>query len=153
MHFPGGDPSNAPQMTIGKKFASPIKKGTPRTQRAKRRESSKKELSACTSRSMTPSNSRSQTPLASAQSPPSFTVEAEQMETDYQVHELPVVDDTPATAVVDTRIQALETENARLKRQEVYFVREMSYWPRLHSPTLKGEDKGHPQWQRFPQVE
>ena len=36
-HFPNGDPMNDPVSTVGKRFASPIKKG-PRSKRAKDRE-------------------------------------------------------------------------------------------------------------------
>ena len=36
MHFPNGDPQNTPQLNIGKKFASPLKRAAPRTIRARK---------------------------------------------------------------------------------------------------------------------
>ena len=40
-HFPDGDAQKDPQITLGKWFASPIKKGAPRTKRANRRQQEK----------------------------------------------------------------------------------------------------------------
>lgn len=40
-HFKDGNPDNAPDLTIGKKFASPVKKGDSRTRRAQQRQKAK----------------------------------------------------------------------------------------------------------------
>ena len=61
-HFPDANPLNKPDLTLGKHFASPIKKGAPRTKRAKVREQTK-ELETLSAQSS--SCSRSVTPLLS----------------------------------------------------------------------------------------
>ena len=58
-HFPDGDPSKLPTVTLGKRFCSPMKKG-PRAKRAQRRELS---VLSDSSPSPSPSSSRSVTPL------------------------------------------------------------------------------------------
>ena len=44
LHFMNGDPINEPQASIGRRFASPIKKGSDRTTRAIERQRTKKNL-------------------------------------------------------------------------------------------------------------
>ena len=127
-HFPNGDAKNDPTTTLGKRFASPIKKG-PRAKRAKSREAKRQLSKLYSTVSPTPSSSRSVTPSTSEQ--PALTVAVgEQLQSDYQVHELPSgADDSsslpaglqscshPHTEVlVNTalvaRIEYLEAENA-----------------------------------------
>ena len=62
-HFPGGDAKKDPEINLGKRFASPVKKDHPRAKRAKSRESSK-ELAELRMKSpaVSPSSSRSVTP-------------------------------------------------------------------------------------------
>lgn len=62
-HFPGRNVELSPITTLGKRFASPIKKGV-RAERAEQREEQKclRELS----RTSTPSSSRSVTPMPSS---------------------------------------------------------------------------------------
>ena len=84
-------------MNLGKRFASPVKKGAPRTKRAKQRQHNKdieETLSACSSQSVTPSipDSESSSVSAPLQQPPLIVVAGEQLEVDYQLYELPDVD-------------------------------------------------------------
>ena len=86
-HFPNGDAKNDPTTTLGKRFASPIKKG-PRAKRAKSREATRQLSKLYSTVSPTPSSSRSVTPSTFEQ--PALTVAVgEQLQSDYQVHELP----------------------------------------------------------------
>ena len=52
-HFPGGDAKQDPQVALGKRFASPKKKGTPRAKRVQAREANQQlaELSSSSGRS------------------------------------------------------------------------------------------------------
>ena len=131
-HFPNGNAKNDPTTTLEKRFASPIKKGL-RARRAKGREA-KRQLSELYSVvSPTPSSSRSVTPSTLEQPALTATV-GEQLLSDYQVHELPVDDESdssslpaglqscshPQTEVLVNiallaRVEYLEAENARLK--------------------------------------
>ena len=43
-HFMNGDPKNGPQANIGRRFASPVKKGSDRTTRAIERQQTKRNL-------------------------------------------------------------------------------------------------------------
>ena len=125
-HFPSGDVKHDPTMTVGKCFASPIKRGL-RAERAKQREQKQvREFSSSrSSKSVTPvpstASSRPSTPSQVSVAPI-----GEQLETDFQVHELLSVVDAPpqsseAEVLVNTallaRIEALEAENTQLKSQ------------------------------------
>ena len=105
-HFRDGDPRNGPEMTVGKRFASPMKKDVPRSKRAKVRRLNKEyqeTLRSSSSRSVTPNPPLScagTSSLAVSSSvtcstpsptpPPPLTVQVgEQLEVDYSVHELP----------------------------------------------------------------
>ena len=146
-HFPDGNPLNKPDLSLGKRFASPVKKGAPRTKRAKLREQAK-ELEALSAQSS--SQSRSVTPLLNASTssyvsssdslpPPSESpltaCIGEQLDLDYQVHELPQdIDETSSkkttpqprsiatedenlvNAALMARIEFLEAENVTLKK-------------------------------------
>ena len=61
-HFPGGDAKQDPQVALGKRFASPKKKGTPRAKLVRAREANQQlaELSSSSGRS------RSATPIPSS---------------------------------------------------------------------------------------
>ena len=89
-HFPEGDCKNTPSLSLGKRFASPIKQG-PRAKRVRERdeqrqlrESSMSLMSQCSSRSVTP---RQTSPVE--MSPLYTAASGEQLRTDYVVHELP----------------------------------------------------------------
>ena len=125
-HFPNGDARSDPIATLGKRFASPIKKG-PRAKRAKGRQTKKQLSELYSSVSPTPSSSRSVTPSTFEQ--PSLTAPVgEQLVSDYQVHELPVATDGDTgpqahqtevlvkTALL-ARIEYLEAENAKLRKE------------------------------------
>lgn len=94
-HFPGADSTKDPESTLGKRFASPIKKG-PRAKRAKSRESNKqlRELYGSPI-SPTPSTSRSATPYSvpnPAENPPLTVEVGEPLHSDYNVHEVSLPD-------------------------------------------------------------
>ena len=107
---------------VGKRFASPVKRG-PREKRARVREEQRhiRELSSSSSTLATASTSRSVTPTPA----PVYTTEpGEQIESDYQVHELASADspqDCSTNIVLNTallaRIEVLESENICLKSQ------------------------------------
>ena len=133
-HFPEGNVKKTPSITLGKRFASPIKQG-PRAKRAKER-SVDKQL--CESRAQTPlsSSSRSVTPASTSTTSPEpdhevlTTVVGDQYDSDYEVHELPSVEEpahhqptcSSTEVIVNTallaRIEALEAENQHLKRKQ-----------------------------------
>ena len=46
-HFPDGNAQKDPQITLGKRFASPIKKGVPRMKKANRRQQEKDFRETC----------------------------------------------------------------------------------------------------------
>ena len=125
-HFPGGDVKHALTMTVGKRFASPIKRGA-RAETARQRDEEKqvREFNTSRSKSVTPvlstASSRPSTPCQVSVAPI-----GEQLETNFQVHELPSVVDVPpqpseAEVLVNTAllacIEALEAENTQLKSQ------------------------------------
>ena len=129
-HFPGGDAKKDPITTLGKRFASPKKKG-PRAKRAKRREVTKQLSDLFSSPvSPTPSSSRSVTPSTTEQveQPPLTVAVGEQLQSNYQVHELPSdsshTQPPDRTAVlVNTsllaHIEYLESENAHMREQSM----------------------------------
>ena len=87
-HFPNEDSSNEPVSTLGKIFASPIKLKHPRAKRATVRETNK---TLATLRSSMPPPVKSSTPVEMPVSEDvSLTTPiGEQLETNYEVHELP----------------------------------------------------------------
>ena len=141
-HFRDRDPKNGPEVSLGKRFSSPIKKSLPRSKRAKQRQDHRDYQEACCSLSLAPEHSSAKShqshtpsPLASSApstSMPSHTVAAgEQLEVNYQVHELPVelaedLDPCPQEPeqdiVVNTdllaQIKVLESENKVFRGQE-----------------------------------
>ena len=112
-HFPDGDVKKDPQITLGKRFASPMKKEHPRAKRAKGR-SENKELSELRSRSE--SRSRSATPALAT---PADTSQVSQPVTSQA--SLPDNQSKDTALVVSTallaRIELLEAENDRLKKK------------------------------------
>ena len=126
-HFPNGNVELSPVSTLGKRFASPIKKGV-RAERAKQRQEQRQlsELSITPtppSSSKASTSSRSVTPIVSPPpTTPCIATIREQLSTDISVHELPNEDGVPQSStevVVNTallaRIEVLEAENAQLK--------------------------------------
>ena len=143
-HFPGGNPHNKPDLSLGKRFASPVKKGCPRTKRAKQREAARElaTLQAESTRSaneLLPRTSAVESEEAnqnSAGSTPMVVPIGEQLQHDYQVYELPdEIQESPAcvpqpsvsstkeqallNSALIARIEYLEAENARLRQQKV----------------------------------
>ena len=135
-HFRGGDPKNGPERYVGKKFASPLKKHAPRTERANVRKLNKElqESLASSSRSVTPMSSLSTfvSPASSLAStpppiePPLIACVGEQLDTQYSVHELPTspvaatsvsseADRSLVSRALISRIEYLEAENVRLQ--------------------------------------
>ena len=125
-HFPDGDATKPPSVLLGKRFASPVKRG-PRALRARTRE---EEKMLRESRNPTPVSITSLTPLPAASSTTSHTAEiGEQLvsESDYSIHELP--DTLPSESsssenvlvncTLLARIEMLESENNRLKEVKV----------------------------------
>ena len=110
-HFPGGDAqSHDPQLSLGKRFASPRKRWTGRAQRAKRREAARNLFSEERTSAQNPSSSGSTSAkdddaTVSANDDEAVVEErpllvaqvGEQLETEYQLHELPT-DDSFSTA-------------------------------------------------------
>ena len=141
-HFPDGNTKKDPVVTLGKRFASPLKATHPRAKRAKAREINKQFTDLKTSVSPFPQSSRSVTPTEGfhTSTPQQISLTApigEQLETDYRVHELLSdseggASDIPSTStsilhepsesrevVVNTallaRIESLEAENRYLQ--------------------------------------
>ncbi len=131
-HFPNADAKNDPQLTLGKRFASPKKHWTGRAKRAKKREETARQLSFSPPL-VSPSSSRSPTPVvytSASPTPPQVqamvTSVGEQLDTDYHVYELPGVskESSPSAipapsdstgivvnAALLARIEALESQN------------------------------------------
>ena len=112
-HFPDGNTDNPPNLTIGKRFSSPIKKQHPRAKRVKLREKSREIRKLSASRSASPS-SESGTPTFNP---------GDQLEAEHTVHE-PTECATTSTRTdvhIDrallARIEFLEVENERLKKE------------------------------------
>jgi len=134
-HFPGGDPTESPSLTLGKRFASPMKQGS-RAKRAKIREDqryirshSKTPDHSTHSRSVTPSVASSETrPVTPL---PQFDIAqaGEQLETDYSVHELPgssVMEPEECQLINQallTRLELLESEKKKMdsKKDKQFF--------------------------------
>lgn len=114
-HFPDGDVKKDPQVTLGKRFASPKKREHPRARRAKRR-SEDKQLSEL--RSMSDSRSRSVTPATTSDTSRRSSHSATPQPS-LQTNQPSTKDDT--VVVVNTalvaRIEALEAENRLLKEK------------------------------------
>ena len=116
-HFPEGDAkSHDPQLNLGKRFASPKKRWTDRAERSRRREAA---------RSLFSEGSHSKTSATDAMVPPPGSISAndgevveeyplmvaevgEQLETDYQLHELPT-DDSLSTATSSGVLSSLSS--------------------------------------------
>ena len=133
-HFRGGDPRNEPEICLGKRFASPLKKDAPRAKRADERQHSKdfQESLVGRSRSVTPMSPPPS--VSSSVSTPSFseppdllaTQVGEQLDGNYLVYELPTSSVTSSVPTASeqnlvsvsllARIETLEAENTRLKK-------------------------------------
>ena len=126
-HFPNGNCSKEPSITLGKRFASPRKKG-PRAKRMREREE-RSELS----RSVTPNlPSTSKSPILTPTHQLETAAIGEQFVSDYSVYEVPSLADNnePSTSSQLTssdtqvinrallaRIELLEAENTSLKAE------------------------------------
>ena len=132
-HFPGGDATKDPQLSLGKRFASPTKKGTPRAKRVERRHVTKQLTSLLPS-----PPGRSSTPMSVSPTPSSeplllTAAIGEQLDSDHHVHELPsdsYDSSEPSTSfqspdntnvVVNrallSQVEFLQSENQRLKKE------------------------------------
>ena len=95
-HFPNANPKNDPQLTVGKRFASPVKQWMPRAKRVVKRDEIR-ELSVLSSSSAHSGRSHSPTPTpvvpmlspSPEKEEPMRTEIGEQLDCDYGVHELP----------------------------------------------------------------
>ena len=144
-HFPGGDAKLAPRLTLGKRFASPVKRGTARAKRATARKETQQLLdcflslspSPCSSRSVTPVPSLDDQPASKSSSPsvsellPLTAGSCEPLDANCDVYELPsesqpetstssIVRSTEGSlvnTVLAKRIDALVAENCQLKKQ------------------------------------
>ena len=139
-HFRDGDSKKEPLVSLGKRFAAPIKGKHARAKRAKTRDSTKdladlrsSRSPACLSRPVTPSET---SPGTISHMVPLIASVGEQCETNYHVHELPsgsgdtrVTTSQKEEVLVNTalvsRIEVLEAENNRLRaslNQRHYFM-------------------------------
>lgn len=97
-HFPEGDAkSYDPQLSLGKRFASPTKRWTGRAKRAKRREAarnlfSEESHSKTSGRNPSSGSTSANDSEAVEEHPLLVTQVGEQLETEYQLHELPTDD-------------------------------------------------------------
>ena len=112
-HFPGSDATKSdPQIGLGKRFASPKKKGTPRAKRVEHRDVTKQLASFLQS----PGRSRSSTPMSI--SPPSFdpltATIGEELDSDHCVHELP--SDSCDRSEPSTSFQSPDNTNVVVKK-------------------------------------
>jgi hypothetical protein len=109
-HLPAGDAKKDPEIHLGKRFASPVKKDHPRAKRAKSRESVK-ELAELRMKSpaISPSSSRSATPAPSAQS---TSHSACSTPSTVPVREPPSDTEVLVNTALLARIEALEAENS-----------------------------------------
>ena len=117
-HFPEGDVKNNPQVNLGERFASPLKKRHPRAKRAKRRREDK-EL--CELREKSESRSRSVTPALTTLAGTPQASRSVTLQTALPDNPSPVEKDTAIlvnTALI-ARIEALEAENRSLKTKEI----------------------------------
>ena len=139
-HFPDADPKKKPNVWLGKRFASPVKRDAPRTKRAKIRQQSKALEDSLAVPSLPPPASLS-SPTSQSDSPPPpvpsplTALPGEQLADDYQVFELPDADgDTTTETTPETRptvsgskeiisaglqlqIEALQAENIKLEKR------------------------------------
>ena len=115
-HFPDGNAKNDPQVSLGKRFASPLKKEHPRAKRAKRR-SENKEISELRTRSE--SRGKSVTPASPTSSHASQSVTPpDQLSHPDNCNPSSKESDTAVlvnTALV-ARIELLEAENHSLRK-------------------------------------
>lgn len=126
-HFPDGDASRDPTITLGKRFCSPAKKD-PRTKRAVRRRQLS-ILSSTSPSSVSPCSSRSETPA-----PPS--VSSHQQESDQfpsSSTSSAVLPSQPQTSVLVhtallARIELLEAQNASLKKENIKMRNKMAHF-------------------------
>ena len=128
-HFPNADARNDPQLTLGKRFASPKKQWTGRAKRAKKNARNigglQQQLfnsSPFSSRLPTPTASTSVTPTPPPE--PMITSIGEPLQSDYQMHELPTsdggqeascphpdIDEVVVNTALLARIGSLESQN------------------------------------------
>ena len=119
-HFPDGDVNNNPQVNLGKRFASPLKNGHPRTKGARRRREDK-EL--CELRETSESSSRSVTPALTTLSGTPQGSQSVTPQTAILDNPSPLVLEKDTAILVNTaliaRIEALETENCSLNKRKI----------------------------------
>ena len=120
-HFPDGNTDNPPNLIIGKRFSSPVKKQHPRAKRVKLREKSREIRKLSASRSS--SESRTPTPADQEWVAHESTPTGDQLEAEHTVHELTecAATSTRTDVLIDrallARIEFLEAENERLEKE------------------------------------
>ena len=119
-HFPAGDVTKDPQVNLGKRFASPIKKKLPRAKRAKTRENVKSTpaLISTSSDVSSPTSlvvitSTTEEHFEEVQSSLTTAV-GEQLCTEYQLHELPSNSGDCLSDSFSTSVSALPSEISSL---------------------------------------
>jgi hypothetical protein len=136
-HFPAGDAKKDPEIHLGKRFASPVKKDHPRAKRAKSRESVK-ELAELRMKSpaISPSSSGSTTPATPATSAQSTSHSACSTPSTVPVREPPSDTEVLVNTALLARIEALEAENSHLKdrmeqRQQYFRLEQVKHDDKL----------------------
>lgn len=155
-HFPGGDVKLNPDLTLGKRFSSPKKKWSSRAKRARARDATKR-AAIDESSSGESSRSRSTTPILSPKAstpkipttdstPPLFSAAiGEQLDTDYEVYELPSressdSDDiqsqsTSSAALLPSQSSEVIVNTALLARVEALEAENKQLMKRINTPT------------------
>ena len=102
-HFPDGDATKDPRLSLGKRFASPKKRWTSRAKRAEKRTRLFSQGPESSCRTVAPvSRKESASEATGSRTPPVMVARiGEQLETCFQVHELPT-DDSISNASAST---------------------------------------------------
>ena len=124
-HFPNADPRNKPELSLGKRFASPRKQWTSRAKRAKARESSSRSLTlqmsaSHQSHSSTPENlsvpstpEPQETPIGT----PLVAADGEELDSDYMVHELPshdTISESGSSTLMSASMCVMQDESSQV---------------------------------------
>ena len=127
-HFPDGDASKAPNLSLEKRFCSPCKKTGSRAKRAEKRRSL--SVLSTTSPSLSPCSSRSETPapsVASSQLQPSESL-ASETSSSYGVPPIQQQTSVMVHTALLARIEFLESQNASLRKATVQMSNTPKYF-------------------------